>query len=139
MWIAGLAMCATACAEEPTAREQLEDRLSSAKSACAYQTVEYNKETVPQYEAEWDMAAAENIDSISPKGEWEIRKMLGREMGLHPSEVNGWREIYRKRAESARRQQESVSRHIEEARKRKDEACDYKDQLKSQLNAIPIR
>jgi hypothetical protein len=51
--------------------------------------------------AEWDIAAAESIDSISPEQEWEIRAALGREMGLAPSQVNGWRDIYKARAGSA--------------------------------------
>lgn len=53
--------------------------------------------------AEWDIAAAENLKNVSPDQEWEIRKSLGAEMGLAPSEVNGWRDIYRSRAEQARR------------------------------------
>lgn len=53
--------------------------------------------------AEWDIAAADNIGDISPEQEWEIRASLGSEMGLAPSQVNGWRDIYRSRAEIARR------------------------------------
>lgn len=51
--------------------------------------------------AEWDIAAAESLNDIQPQQEWEIRKSLGAEMGLAPSEVNGWRDIYKSRAEQA--------------------------------------
>jgi hypothetical protein len=43
--------------------------------------------------AEWDAAVGNNIGNIAPDQEWEIRKALGREMGLAPSEVNGWRDL----------------------------------------------
>lgn len=53
--------------------------------------------------AEWDIAAAQNLDSVSTEQEWEIRASLGAEMGLAPSQVNGWRQIYRARAETAQK------------------------------------
>lgn len=53
--------------------------------------------------AEWDIAAAESIPNVSVEQEWEIRSSLASEMGLAPSQVNGWRDIYRARAEQARR------------------------------------
>jgi hypothetical protein len=53
--------------------------------------------------AEVDIAMADNIDNVSPEQEWRIRKSIGAEMGLAPSEVDGWKDIYRGRAEQARR------------------------------------
>lgn len=53
--------------------------------------------------AEVDIAMADSIDDVSPEQEWRIRKSIGAEMGLAPSEVDGWKDIYRGRAEQARR------------------------------------
>ncbi|WP_293647786.1 hypothetical protein [Sphingopyxis sp. RIFCSPHIGHO2_12_FULL_65_19] len=53
--------------------------------------------------AEVDIAMADNIDNVSPEQEWRIRKSIGAEMGLAPSEVDGWKDIYRGRAEQARK------------------------------------
>jgi hypothetical protein len=53
--------------------------------------------------AEVDIAMAENIDKVSPEQEWRIRKSIGAELGLAPSEVDGWKDIYRGRAEKARK------------------------------------
>lgn len=56
-----------------------------------------------QAQAAWDAAAAENLDNISPEQEWEIRRSIGAELGIAPSEVDGWKEIYRQRAEASQR------------------------------------
>jgi hypothetical protein len=56
-----------------------------------------------QAQAAWDAAAAENLDNISPEQVWEIRRSLGAELGIAPSEVDGWRQIYLQRAEASRR------------------------------------
>jgi hypothetical protein len=61
--------------------------------------------------AQWDAAAGDSLADIAPDQEWEIRKALGREMGLAPSEVNGWRDIYERRAAEARR---TLARNKEE-------------------------
>lgn len=64
--------------------------------------------------AEWDIAAAESIPHVSTEQEWEIRASLGAEMGLAPSQVNGWKDIYRSRAEIARRKIEAARQPTEE-------------------------
>lgn len=53
--------------------------------------------------AEVDIAMADNIDNVSPEQEWRIRKSIGAEMGLAPTEVDGWKDIYRGRADQARK------------------------------------
>lgn len=80
--------------------------------------------------AEVDLAMVEGIDSVSPEQERRIRASLGAEMGLAPSEVDGWRDIYRSRAEAARRVIQGA-----EARERdvQRSACVNVPDLKSQL------
>lgn len=53
--------------------------------------------------AEVDIAMADNIENVSPEQEQRIRTSIGAEMGLAPSEVDGWKDIYRARAEQARK------------------------------------
>lgn len=87
------------------ARTELESAqldLQKAENVCGFGPERSNDEIREEAFAEWDAAAGENLDDISPEQEWEIRKSLGDEMGLAPSEVNGWKEIYRGRAKQAK-------------------------------------
>lgn len=89
-----------------SARSELErgqQQLESTKLICAYGPQRSVDEVRKEALAEWDVAAAQSVDDISREQEWEIRKSLGAEMGLAPSEVNGWKDIYRGRAEQAKR------------------------------------
>lgn len=89
-----------------TARSDLElyqQQLDSAKSTCAYGPARSVDDIREEALAEWDAVAGENLESVSPEQEWEIRKSLARELGLAPSEVDGWKDIYRSRAERAKR------------------------------------
>lgn len=72
---------------------------------------------------EWDIAAADSVETISAEQEWEIRKSLGKEMNLAPSEVNGWREIYRSRAEKAKRELDRQKAAKAAASTRVEAAC----------------
>lgn len=76
--------------------------------------------------AEVDLAMADNIDNISPTQEQRIRASLGAEMGLAPSEVNGWKEIYRSRATQAK---SLIERAKAQEAETKDAACDYLPEL----------
>lgn len=101
--------------------------LPSLETACRYGPPESADEVRERSLAEWDAIAGENVANISPNQEWEIRRSLGREMGLAPSEVNGWRQIYEARATRARetlarRERESAMREEERERGRQD-AC----------------
>ncbi|MDY7098705.1 MAG: hypothetical protein SXU28_11255 [Pseudomonadota bacterium] len=92
---------------------------------------------------EWDIAAADTVDSISPEQEYEIRTALGREMGLAPSEVDGWREIYERRAKLAKAKNAKQDAETTEAFKRMNSACSRdmaesgrKFEIKRELAAI---
>jgi hypothetical protein len=109
-----LAVCALAlagCTDSiedslQTARSDLErdqQQLDGLRATCAYGPERSPDDLREEALAEWDAAAGENLDNISPEQEWEIRKSLGARMGLAPSEVNGWKDIYRGRAEQAKR------------------------------------
>jgi DNA-binding transcriptional regulator YdaS (Cro superfamily) len=91
-------------------RQEISDKkiaLMHGKYRCEARTpLESLKEQGEAEQNLWDIAAAENLDNISSAQEWEIRKSIGAELGLAPSEVNGWKEIYRRRAASAKRKLE---------------------------------
>ncbi|MGB3848131.1 MAG: hypothetical protein WA940_19820 [Sphingopyxis sp.] len=78
------------------------DRLDHAVDACR-NGASSGDPTGKYALAEVDIAMADSIDDVSPEREWRIRKSIGAEMGLAPSEVDGWKDIYRGRAEQARR------------------------------------
>ncbi len=82
---------------------QVELHLENASITCAHGRGRSIDEVREEALAEWDAAVGDNLDNISPEQEWEIRKSLGAQMGLAPSEVNGWKDIYRNRAEQAKR------------------------------------
>lgn len=124
--------------------EQTNSRLSNAELVCRWGPQESADEIRERALAEWDSAVADNVQNISAEQEWEIRKSLGREMGLAPSEVNGWKQIYESRGESAKRVLAGIERRASEkerARKaQKDAACagvaTIKQNIASQQNYI---
>lgn len=82
--------------------------------------------------AEVDVAMADSIDSVSPEQEQRIRASIGAEMGLAPSQVNGWRSIYEGRARRAR----GLLEQAEAAEKREqDRACAEAPDLAEQLTS----
>ena len=86
--------------------------------------------------AEWDIEAAIDVDNISQSQEWEIRKSLGAEMNVAPSEMNGWKAIYRARAENARRNTKVIEGRIASAQAAADASCKENDDSQAQLAAL---
>lgn len=83
--------------------------------------------------AEVDIAMADNIDNVSPEQEWRIRKSIGAELGLAPTEVDGWKDIYRARAEQARK----LLKEREDAlRRTRAELCDAIPDLREQYENL---
>ena len=107
--------------------EQSQDQLKVVTSNCEFGPSPSINEVREEALAEWDAAAADNLENISPEQEWEIRKALADEMGLAPSEVNGWKDIYRGRAAQAKgvlenREKSQGSREVLRSMQQK-EAC----------------
>lgn len=111
--------------------EREQTQLESTQNACRFGPERPVDQIREEALAEWDAAAAENLDDISPDQEWEIRKSLGAEMGLAPSEVNGWKDIYRSRAEQAK----GVLKSREQTRKLDDEV--RAAQQKAACDSVP--
>lgn len=107
----------------------LTERLGRATNTCQYGPSRSDPDGKLAM-AEVDLAMADNIENISPSEERRIRASLGAEMGLAPSEVNGWKAIYRSRAEQAKRL--LADAEAEEAEIKKD-ACDYIPELQGLL------
>lgn len=116
--------------------KRLADGQSSNENACFQREVELNQARGQQALADWDNGAAANLENVSEEQEWEIRKSLGREMGLAPSEVNGWKDIYRSRAEGAARNNSSVQNDITEAQAMAKQVCDWRDQSRRDLDNL---
>lgn len=83
--------------------------------------------------AEVDIAMADNIDNVSPEQEWRIRKSIAAEMGLAPSEVDGWKDIYRSRAEQARRLLKDRDEALQRTR---TELCDAIPSLRDDVGKL---
>lgn len=116
-------------ASDPTPEEQARLDLSSAESRCANANLAYARADGQIALSQFDEAVAANVDHASPRQEREIRAMLGREMGLPPSEVNGWREIYRARARNAQARRVSEQRESDRLRQDRDYHCQERDRL----------
>jgi hypothetical protein len=136
--------CLSACTSTEDVVMALEDTLAMENEAFvkAIRTCQWGPEEPieaqrARYLAEWDSAAADNIANIAPDQEWEIRKALGKEMGLAPSEVNGWKQIYESRAESAKRtlakiESEKEAKAVADELQKK-EACARSDELRKSI------
>lgn len=103
----------------------LKERLVRARETCESGPTRYDDDGAEAM-AEVDVAMAENIENVSPEQEQRIRASIGAEMGLAPSEVNGWKAIYRSRAEQARRR-------LAEREKVQRSACEYVPTLEAEL------
>jgi hypothetical protein len=90
--------------------------------------------------AEFDIAIAENIDDATPAQEKAIRELLGAELGMHPSQVDGWKQIYKSRAENAQRQQRlrqyEAEREQENWDYERELHCDKLKMLKTELEVM---
>lgn len=136
-----------ACQSETEAKiEALQSDLASVRAELAgcdsFETILMRKQGEKSL-GEWDMAAGKDVGDIPPDQEWEIRKSLGAEMNLAPSEVNGWKEIYKSRAKTAQINRGSQSRAIETARLDVDRMCadklknfENEQQLVSKIEAL---
>ena len=107
--------------------EQGQDQLRVLASNCEFGPSPSINEVREEALAEWDVAAAGNLENISPEQEWEIRKSLADEMGLAPSEINSWKDIYRGRASQSKdvlknREKSRGSREVLRSMRQK-EAC----------------
>lgn len=133
IWMLGSALALSSCAESTedqlrTTRsglEEVEQRLKDAEHVCNYGPPRTSREIREEAIAEWDIAAAENLDNISQQEEWRIRKAIGAEIGLPASDVNGWKDIYRSRAEQATRRLQE--RKATESRREKSRLNDQKE------------
>lgn len=114
-----------ASAGRQKAVSDLSERLSRATDTCRYGPARDDPEGKLAL-AEWDIAAAQDLENVSPGEEARIRASIGAEMGLAPSAVNGWKQIYQSRAERARRV-------LDEAKARETDtklkACQYLPEL----------
>lgn len=117
------------CASNPTPEEQARLDLSAAETRCANASIAYARADGQIALAQVDQAIGENVDQFTPRQEREIRALLGREMGLPPSQVNGWREIYRARARNAQARRAEEQREANRLRQDRDDACHERDRL----------
>ncbi|RYG55833.1 MAG: hypothetical protein EON56_05085 [Alphaproteobacteria bacterium] len=107
--------------------------LDTAEDTCAHRTADVEAAVGKRQLGEWDLAAAGNLNNISSEQEHEIRAALGRQMGLAPSQVDGWKDIYRARAENAAKQAPAVERQVEAAQKEAGVVCEWRDRSKSNV------
>lgn len=113
----------------------LQERLARATSTCENGATSLDSDGSLAL-AEVDVAMAKNINNISSAEEQRIRASIGAEMGLAPSEVNGWRDIYRSRARQA---QAKLDRAASENARVRREACEYLPQLRAELNKQAVQ
>jgi hypothetical protein len=104
--LTALLLLAAGCSKSPEEAElqNVQDAIAELApdvSACDGLQQKDNEEAGERSKAEWDRAAAANIENVSPEQEAEIRASLGAELNIPPSKVD-WKDIYRRRAEQAK-------------------------------------
>jgi hypothetical protein len=112
----------------------LTERLGRATDTCTNGPVRSDEDGKLAM-AEVDLAMADNIDNISPAQEQRIRASLGAEMGLAPSQVDGWKDIYRSRAKNAK---SLIALAEKEEAESKKAACDYLPELRALLQKAQL-
>ena len=122
--------------EKTQALELASGFLASAEDSCFRQEVKKNQALGKKALGEWDEAAVANLAVISKEEEWEIRTSLGREMGLAPSEVNGWKDIYRSRAEAAATAKAAVAGEIRQADQEVKDVCGWRDEKRLEVRRL---
>ena len=145
--ISSLLFCFAACGPETSQTEivdtsenvvkaaqksvaDLEERLARALATCENGPSRYDPSGKLAL-AEVDVAMAENIVEVTPEQEQRIRTLIGAEMGLAPSQVDGWREIYESRGAAARALLKQAEREEDLQQQR---ACDYLPELRTLLS-----
>jgi hypothetical protein len=112
-------------------------RIPDLQTQCKYGPKEDADDARDRYLAEWDSAVGDNLANIAPDQEWAIRAALGREMGLPPSQVNGWKQIYESRAQAAKatlaRIESEKKQKAAERDKEQQEICDRLELNRSSL------
>lgn len=133
VWLSICLFALSGCmfASDPTPEEQARLDLSAAEGRCANAMLAFNRADGQVALSQFDEAVAANLDNPTPRQEREIRAMLGREMGLPPSQVNGWREIYRARARNAQARRAEEQRESDRLRQDRDYHCQERDRLAS--------
>jgi hypothetical protein len=135
---------AGACQSEQDAKlEQLKSDLDLVQAnlrSCEDAATELEREQGKISQAEWDVAAAKDMNSIDPEQEQEIRESLGDQMGIAPSRVD-WKGIYESRAKAGKAKlerknyaldlaQEQVSRSCASKAKDQQQAWRLEDEIK---------
>lgn len=106
--VAALSACSPSIDEKiATAKsewQELRDQEGSAWIACKYgppPTLEERQAEGKRALAQWDVAAADAGDQMSPEQEMDARVSIAREIGISPSQVD-LKGIYERRAEQAK-------------------------------------
>jgi hypothetical protein len=136
IFIVGFAFTLVACQSEKDAKiQRLRDELQSVQAdlaSCDYAQTQLAKEQGEVDEAQWDVAAAKNMDSMAPEQEAEIRESLGDQMGIAPSKVD-WKGVYERRAEAGKTKLTGKNYGLELAQQQVDQSCvnEAKDQQRA--------
>lgn len=83
--------------------------------------------------AEFDVAHAESIPTMTSEQEWRTRAAIGAEIGLAPSQVDGWKSILEARARSARAKIEAAET---DANRRTQLACSRREEFGQELQKL---
>ena len=126
IFVVGFALTLAACQSENDAKiQQLRDeiqRVQADLASCDYAQTQVEKEQGEVDKAQWDVAAAKNMDSMAPEQEAEIRESLGDRMGIAPSKVD-WKGVYERRAEAGKAKLTGKNYGLELAQQQVDQSC----------------
>jgi hypothetical protein len=118
-----------ACQSEKDAKlELLKSDLELVRTSlqsCDDAEIQLEREEGDVAQAQWDVAAAENVDSIDPDQEAEARESLGDRMSIAPSKVD-LKGTYQSRADAGKAKLGHRNYTIELAQQQVDRSCKNK-------------
>ncbi len=95
----------------------------SLREICSSHKMDLNKAMGLKSRADFDIAAAENLDNISKSQEWDIRESIAARTGIAPSEVDGWKSVLEGRASNAKSDLYDINEKIKRATEDRDYVC----------------
>ncbi|MDR5730686.1 MAG: hypothetical protein RB191_25020 [Terriglobia bacterium] len=120
--------------EDERALEKLQQQLDQAQAAysndsgnCSVLRVAQNQAEGDLDEGDIDIAVAKNLDHVTLTQERAYRREVAAELDMLPSQANGWKQVLKGRADTAKAERPTLEQEFNKKRRAADEACRSSD------------